>query len=186
MRLMKHLIKFIFVSSLALLNVAAPALADTATEMELEARRGLRDLYASTPAALALSKTAKGVLVFPSITKGGFIVGGQYGDGVLFENNEVKGFYNTAAASFGLQAGIQKFGYALFLMSDSDLKYLRNSEGWEIGVGPTITIVDVGMANSLTTTTARSGVYAFFFEQRGLMAGLGLQGSKITKIKPEA
>ena len=80
-----------------------------------------------------------------------------------------------------MQAGIQEFGYALFFMNDQDLNYLDKSDGWEIGVGPSITVVDKGFAKSFTTTTSKKGVYAFFFEQRGLMAGIGIQGTKITK-----
>jgi lipid-binding SYLF domain-containing protein len=88
------------------------------------------------------------------------------------------------AASYGLQAGVQSFGYAMFFMTDSALNNLENSEGFEVGVGPSIVVVDAGMAKSLTTTTARDDVYAFIFGQQGLMAGLGLQGSKITKFNP--
>lgn len=160
--------------------------AATKAEMEKEARIALSELFQTAPGAKALAQTAHGVLVFPSITKGGFIVGGQYGEGVLFRNDKAEGFFNTASASFGLQAGLQKFGYALFFMSESDMEYLKKSEGWELGVGPSITIVDKGIATSLSTTTGRKGVYAFFFEQRGLMAGVGLQGSKITQINPNA
>jgi lipid-binding SYLF domain-containing protein len=93
------------------------------------------------------------------------------------------GYYSTVAASYGLQAGAQSFGYALFFITDKALDYLKKSEGWEIGVGPSIVIVDEGIAKSLTTTTAKSDIYAFFFDQKGLMAGLGLQGSKITRIE---
>jgi len=88
------------------------------------------------------------------------------------------------AASYGLQAGAQSFGYALFFIDNEGLAYLKNSNGWEIGVGPSVVIVDEGVARSLTTTTAKSGIYAFIFQQKGLMAGIGIQGSKITKIKP--
>jgi lipid-binding SYLF domain-containing protein len=95
------------------------------------------------------------------------------------------GYYNTVAASYGLQAGIQEFGYALFFMSDSALQYLNKSDGWEIGVGPSVVIVDAGVAKSLTTTTARKEIYAFIFSQKGLMAGLGLQGTKVTRIDPD-
>ncbi len=70
-------------------------------------------------------------------------------------------------------------------MTDKDLDYLKLSSGWEIGVGPSIVVVDTGVAKSLSTTTARDNVYAFFFDQKGLMAGLGLQGSKITKVNPD-
>ena len=119
------------------------------------------------------------------MVKAGFLVGGQFGKGALLKGGKTVGYYSTAAASYGLQAGAQSFGYALFFMSDSALKYLDTSEGWEIGVGPSVVIVDEGIAKSLTTTTAKDEIYAFFFDQEGLMLGLGLQGSKITKISPD-
>ena len=117
--------------------------------------------------------------------KGGFIVGAQLGEGALLMGGRTVGYYNTVAASYGLQAGVQKFGYALFFMDDSALGYLHRSGGWELGTGPSIVVVDKGLAKSLSTTTVREGVYAFFFAQKGLMAGLSLQGSKITEITPD-
>ena len=84
-----------------------------------------------------------------------------------------------------MQAGVQSFSYALFFMDDASLNYLDRSGGWEIGVGPSIVVVDEGVARSLTSTTVQKGVYAYIFSQKGLMAGLGLQGSKITRIYPD-
>jgi lipid-binding SYLF domain-containing protein len=156
---------------------------ESARKVELESREALRRLVEVSPAARALNGRARGVLVFPSITKGGLIVGGQYGEGALFEEGMLTGYYNSVAVSYGLQAGVQQFGYALFFMSDADLEYVIKSDGWEVGVGPSIVVLDQGAATSLTSTTARKGVYAFFFEQKGLMAGLGLQGTKITRLK---
>lgn len=150
-------------------------------EKEVAARSALNRLYAHTPGARHLAAGAKAVLVFPEVTKAGFLVGGQFGNGVLFKDGRVDGYYRSTAASYGLQAGAQKFGYALFFMTEKDLDYLTESDGWEVGVGPSITVVDEGFAKSFTTTTARKGVYVFFFEQKGLMAGLGIQGTKITK-----
>ena len=95
------------------------------------------------------------------------------------------GYYKTVAASYGLQAGAQTFGYALFFLDNASMGYLKDSNGWEVGVGPNIVIMDEGTARSFSTTTAQSGVYAFFFSQKGLMAGLGIQGSKISQIQPE-
>jgi lipid-binding SYLF domain-containing protein len=161
------------------------AIGATAAEIERDVDSALKKLYASTPAAKELSKVAKGILVFPDIIKGGLIVGGQYGVGALREGGKTVGYYNTVAASYGLQAGVQKFGFALFFMTDSAIEYIEKSSGWEIGVGPSIVIVDEGLARSLTTTTAKENIYAFFFDQKGLMAGLGLQGSKISKITPD-
>jgi lipid-binding SYLF domain-containing protein len=161
---------------------AAPANAASAGEIDQSADAALKALYEKFPAAQTLSKDAKGILVFPEIVKGGFIIGGLYGEGALRKGSSTLGYYSTVAASYGLQAGLQKYGYALIFMRDSDLRYLDRSDGWELGVGPNITVVDAGMAKSITTTTGRSGVYAFFFSQKGLMAGMGLQGSKITRI----
>ena len=185
--MIKTSLKLFAITALVTLATSVlPAKADSPKEMEAEARAALANLYSTSPSAKALGEKAKAVLVFPGITKGGFIVGGQYGEGTLLQNDRAIGYYNTAAASFGLQAGIQKFGYALFFMNTSDLTYLDKSAGWELGVGPSITIVDEGIAGSLSTTTAREGVYAFFFHQKGLMAGMGLQGTKITKMNPKA
>jgi lipid-binding SYLF domain-containing protein len=123
------------------------------------------------------------VLVFPKVTKAGLGVGGQYGDGVLFRQGKVAGFYNTSGASYGLQAGAQRFGYAMFLMNDKAVNALGANEGFEVGVGPSVVVMDEGKAKTLTTTTAKDDIYAFIFGQKGLMAGLGLQGNKITRLK---
>ncbi|HEY4744805.1 MAG TPA: lipid-binding SYLF domain-containing protein [Desulfuromonadaceae bacterium] len=154
-------------------------------EIDRDASAALQNLYDSTPVAKMLAGKARGVLVFPNIVKGGFIVGAQYGDGALRVHGKTTGYYRSVAVSYGLQAGVQAFGYALFFMNDAALAYLKKSEGWEIGVGPSIVVVDMGVAKTLTTTTAKDDIYAFIFDQKGLMAGLGLQGSKITKIEPD-
>jgi len=158
--------------------------ADTAAEIDRDVDSAIQKLYASTPAAVELSKVAKGILVFPNIIKGGLIIGGQYGKGALRVGGKTVGYYSTAAASYGLQIGAQSFGYAMFFMTEGALGYLKKSSGWEIGVGPSIVVVDAGMARSLSTTTAKEDIYVFFFSQKGLMAGIGIQGSKITQIHP--
>lgn len=156
--------------------------AASAHEIDLKARMTLDNLYAKSPAAKALGEKATGILVFPSIVKGGFIVGGQYGEGALFKDGRTAGFYNTVQLSYGLQAGGQKYGYVLFFMNESAMSWLDKTDGWELGVGPSIVVVDIGAAKAMTTTTGHSQIYAFFIDQKGLMAGLGLQGTKVTKI----
>ena len=153
-----------------------------AGESEAELNAALAQLYSKSEAAKVLGEKAKGILVFPSIIKGGFIVGGQYGKGGLLKHGILSAKYNTIQASYGLQAGLQKYGYALFFMTDSALNYIDKSNGWELGVGPSVVVVDAGAAKNLTTTTLKSEIYAFFFDPKGLMGGLGIQGTKITKI----
>jgi lipid-binding SYLF domain-containing protein len=178
---MKYMIAAAVASLAAFTLLSGPALAEDA--FEADANAALQTLYQSEPVAKWMNGKAKAVLVFPSIVKAGFIVGGQYGEGVLLENGKLIAHYNSVAASYGLQAGVQKFGYVLFLMTDKALQYLNKSDGWELGVGPSIVIVDEGKAKSLTTTTLQDDVYAFIFDQKGLMAGLGIQGSKLTKLE---
>jgi lipid-binding SYLF domain-containing protein len=167
-----------------LVIAANPAHAATARQIDRDASRALSRLYAAQPGASTLGKRAVAILVFPTIVKAGFVVGGQTGAGALRVGGKTVGYYNISAASYGLQAGAQTFSYALFFMTDSSLKYLTDSGGWAIGSGPSVVVLDKGAAKSLTTTTLTQDVYAFPFGQRGLMAGIGLEGSKITRIRP--
>jgi lipid-binding SYLF domain-containing protein len=167
-----------------LLLASHAASAATAKELNRAADAALKHLYATTPAAKTLGAKAKAILIFPRIVKAGFMVGGQIGDGVLRKSGKTVGYYRSLAGSYGFQAGVQWFGYVLFLMTDSASSYIDATNGWELGTGPSLVIVDTGMAKSLTTTTLRDDVYAFIFAQRGLMGGIGIQGSKISRIAP--
>jgi lipid-binding SYLF domain-containing protein len=170
------------VGAVALTLAAMPALAQARPALDGDARRAYNTLVARVPAAKALGKSAVAVLVFPKITKAGLVIGGQFGEGALLRGGKVTGYYRNAGASYGLQAGAQQFGYAMFFMNDNSLKALTETDGFEIGVGPSVVIVDEGMGKSLTSMTAKDDVYAFIFGQRGLMAGIGLQGNKITRL----
>ena len=163
--------------------LAQPAAAATAAELTRDAQAALNSLYAKNPGAKAIGKNAVGVLVFPSIVKAGVGIGGQYGEGVLFRGGKVSAYYNTAGAAGGLQIGAQTYGYAMFFLSAETLKSLDKAEGFEVGVGPSVVIADEGFAKSTTTTTVKDKIYAFIFDQKGAMAGIGIQGNKITKIK---
>jgi lipid-binding SYLF domain-containing protein len=172
-------------AGLATLSPVAAAFAAATGDPQADraAAAALRQLIAEAPAARQLNDKAVAVLVFPKIVKAGFLLGGAYGEGVLLQGGHALGYYNSAAASYGLQAGLQWFGYALFFMTTDALKYLDSSQGFEIGVGPSVVVVDQGMAKKFTSTTLTQPVYAFIFGQKGLMAGIGIEGSKITRIR---
>ena len=163
--------------------IAAPniAAADSYRKIDSDSRKALNSLLGSSDKARELAKSAKAILVFPGMAKAGFILGGQYGEGALIREGKTIGYYNSVSLSYGLQAGVQKFGYALFLMTEDAISYLDRSDGWELGTGPTIVVMEKGAATGISTTTGKSDVYAFFFDQKGLMAGIGLQGTKISK-----
>jgi lipid-binding SYLF domain-containing protein len=161
----------------------APALAQNEAGLEASSKAALSTLKASVPLAGTLERRAYAVLVFPDVTKAGFLIGGEYGNGTLFRGGKIGGYYNTAGVSYGLQAGAQTFGYAMFFMNERAFQALNAAEGFQIGSGPSVVIMDEGKAKSVTTATLTSDVYAFVFGQQGLMAGVGLEGTKITKLK---
>jgi len=156
--------------------------AANAQDLNRDASGALQRLYESNPAAAAIGERAQAVLVFPNIIKAGLVFGGAYGEGVLFRDGEVADYYNSFTGSWGLQIGAQSYGYALFLMTDAALAGLYSSNGWEVGVGPTVVLINEGVGANLSSTTLQDDAYAFIFNQQGLMAGVSVEGSKITRI----
>ena len=165
------------------ISVDRAVAASTAQELNRDANEALQNLYRTNPTAKEISRHAKAILVFPSIVKAGFVFGGAYGEGVLFDHGRGDDYYNSFTGSWGLQAGAQSYGYVVFLMTPKAIDYIHKSDGWEIGVGPTVVIVDAGAAKNLSTSTLKDDAYAFIFDQKGLMAGIALEGTKISHIR---
>ena len=172
-------------TSAALIPAVIPTAAEAATKADIDsdATAALNSLYTSNPTAKTIGSKAKAILIFPSIVKAGLVFGGAYGEGELLADGGIENYYNSFSGSWGLQAGVQSYGYVVFLMSDSAVKYLHDSSGLEIGVGPTVVVVDDGVARNLSTSTLKDDAYAFIFDQKGLMAGVSIEGTKISKIK---
>jgi lipid-binding SYLF domain-containing protein len=171
----------------AAVSIAPAGAAHAADKAQLAAdgRRALNKLESTEKRAQFISRHAKAVLVFPSILKAGFVFGGQTGNGVLFVHGRAAGYYNLTGGSWGLQLGGQDFSYALYFMNDNALKYLHKSGGFSAGTGPSIVVINKGAGAAADTTTITQDVYAFPFGQKGLMADLTLQGTKITEIHPD-
>jgi lipid-binding SYLF domain-containing protein len=166
-----------------LIITSQPALADGKENLIKDSNQALATLTKSNAVAADIAKKAKATLIFPNIVKAGLVFGGAYGEGVLKKDGAIDSYYNSISASFGWQAGAQSYGYVVFLMTDNAVKYLNESHGWEIGVGPTVVLVDEGVAKNLSTTTLKDDAYAFIFDQQGLMASLSIEGTKISRIK---
>ena len=171
-----------FAATVGLSGVCRAA-ASTAADLNNDSYRALQKLYRTNPVAASIARQSRAVLVFPNIVKAGLIFGGAYGEGELRMGGRVAGYYNSFSASWGLQAGAQAFGYAVFLMNQKAVDYLDRSDGWEIGVGPTVVVVNEGVAKNLSTTTLKDDAYAFIFDQKGLMAGITLEGTKVSRIR---
>lgn len=178
-----HRFLLVTATALSLAAFSSPASAASAEDLNADAAQALQTLYKTNPEAEALSKKARAILVFPKIIKAGLVFGGSYGEGVLNRNAQVVGYYNSVSASWGWQAGAESYGYVVFLMSNKAVKYLDASKGWEIGVGPTVVVVNEGVAKNLSSSTLKDDAYAFIFDQQGLMASLSIEGTKISRIK---
>ena len=170
-----------FVSAFGVLG-SLSAHAENAQQLADNGRHTLNTLLATQPRARLFERHARAVLVFPGVLKAGFVFGGETGNGVLLEHGRPAGFYNLSGGSWGLQAGGQDFSYVMFIMNDNGLKYLRQSAGFQLGTGPSIVVINKGAATEGDTTTLTQDIYAFPFNQKGLMAGLDIEGSKITPI----
>ena len=172
------------VATLGGANVAAAAATVNSENLDRSADQALEHLYQTNPVARVLADKARAILIFPSIVKAGFVFGAGYGEGELKQGSKVDGYYNSFTGSWGLQAGAQSYGYVVFLMSKSAVDYVHETHGWEIGVGPTVVVVDEGVAKNLSTSTLKDDAYAVIFDQRGLMAGVSIEGTKISRIHP--
>lgn len=162
---------------------SSQAAAATAEDLNRDAAQALQILYKTHPVAETLAKNSRAILVFPKIIKAGLVFGGSYGEGVMTRDARYNSYYNSVSASWGWQAGAESYAYAVFLMNDAAVKYLDESKGWEIGVGPSVVVVNEGVAKNLSTSTLKDDAYAFIFDQQGLMGSLSIEGTKITRIK---
>lgn len=170
--------------TIAAVFAAGSVMAKPAAQLREDSARALETLYDTKPGARDLGEKALGILVFPEVLKAGFMIGAQRGDGVLFKKGKVAGYFNTTAASYGFQAGVAKFSYALFFMDKKSLDSLDEADGFELGAAPSLVVADEGFTSDLSTKTLQKGIYAFFFGQKGLMAGVSVQGTKITEFTP--
>lgn len=174
------------VAAACLLWTLAPApTAEAATAAEIDAKvdLALEQLLRESDTARAVADRSVAVLVFPDIVKGGFGIGGQYGEGALRRGGKTVGYYNIASASLGLQIGAQSFSEAIYFMTEDALKYLDRSKGFEIGADANVALANEGLGYDVTSSTVQDPIIAFAFGQQGLMAGLTIEGSKITRIE---
>ncbi|QIZ77160.1 YSC84-related protein [Ferrimonas lipolytica] len=164
-----------------LVSVSAPA----ATKQEIDSmvNEALGELYKESSAAKELAGKAKGMLVFPEVYKGGFVIGGEYGEGALRVGGSNIAYYSTAAASIGLQIGAQRKAQVIMFMADEALTNFRNSDGWEVGVDGSVALATLGVGGTLDSNTLQQPIIGFIFSNEGLMYNLTFEGSKITKLE---
>lgn len=159
------------------------ARAASAAEIEQDANETLYSFVRQVGGARELANKAVGILVFPSVVKAGFGIGGEYGEGILIVNQQPAGFYNLISASFGFQLGVQERSVIIMFMTQNALDQFDRLAGWKVGVDGSVTIVTLGVGGSIDTDKVTQPVIGFILDQKGLMYNLTLEGSKITRIE---
>lgn len=167
---------------LAVMFFGTAAYAADAREIEVSVDVALEQFKKEVGGAGEFLSNAKGFLVFPKVVKAGLGIGGEYGEGALRIGGETAAYYSTAAASIGLQLGVQKKSIVIAFLTSEALSKFRNSEGWEVGVDGSVALVTVGAGGSIDTTNIKDPIVGFVFGQKGLMYNLTLEGSKFTKL----
>jgi lipid-binding SYLF domain-containing protein len=184
--------KRIFVASLAALMVFTSGCTTTSGgSSDPAARRksidttvdaALGELYRQVPGSRDLVNRAQGVLVFPSVLEAGFIVGASRGDGALRVGGKTVSYHATTSGSFGLQAGAQSTAMFLLFMTKDALANFQNSRGWTVGADASVTLLTVGASAQMTTATAQQPVIGYVLSNRGLMAGVSIDGARVTNL----
>ena len=171
-----------FLCLLTLLAPAPTARADSAHGIDRDVNATLDRFYRQIGGAHELAQKAVGMLVFPSVVKAGFGIGGEYGEGALRIRGRTADYYNMVSASIGFQIGVQERSVIIMFMTPQALDQFRRTAGWKIGADASVAIVTLGVGGSIDTNKITSPVIGFILDPKGLMYNLTLEGSKITRI----
>jgi lipid-binding SYLF domain-containing protein len=153
-------------------------------EIDRDANEALHSFVEQVPGARELANKAAGILVFPSVVKAGFGIGGEYGEGILLNKDSVAGYYNIISASFGFQLGVQERTIIIMFLTQDALDGFDRRAGWKIGVDGSVAIITVGIGGAIDTDKIVSPVIGFILDPKGLMYNLTLEGTKISRIDP--
>ena len=171
--------------SAGMLLFSSYAMAEPAEVINAKANAALIQFKKEVKGGEAFLSRVKGYIVFPSVIKGGFVVGGEYGEGVLRINGKADSYYSIASGSVGFQMGLQKTSYIIAFASESALENFKKSNGWEAGVDGSIAVANWGAGRDIGSISFEKPIYAFVFGAKGLMYNLNIEGTKFTKINPD-
>lgn len=158
--------------------------AKSANQLNADADASIKKFEKEVKGGSSFLSKVKGYLVFPSVIKGGFIVGGEYGEGVLRVNGTTKHFYSMTSASIGYQAGVQEHSVLIAFLSEASLNNFIKSNGWEAGVDGAITVADWGKNKDISSISYEKPIVAFIYGAEGLMLGVSIEGTKFQRIIP--
>lgn len=179
---MKKMYRYAAIAALIVLSACASRVASSRGEIDARVDQALSELLATVPGSRAAAAQAAGILIMPRVNEGGFIYGGAYGEGALMVGGAKVDYFSVASASFGLQAGAQRYKHALFFMTPEALAEFRTADGWEIGLDAEYALPSASGAATVTTSTFDKPIYAVVYGQEGLIIGASIEGSKYSRI----
>ena len=153
--------------------------------LEAEANVTIQKFYTNVIGGEDFLGKVKGYLVFPSVIRGGLIFGGEFGRGVLKVDGQSKGYFNMVSGSIGLQAGVQERAVLIAFVSQRALDSFLSTNGFTIGVDGSLNFANWGTSRDLSTAMFGRDVVIFAFDETGVMGGVSVDGSKITRIDLE-
>jgi len=164
------------------LAAASTAFADSKAEIDTSVRESIHQFNKLNPTHAELAKKAAGILVFPRVTKGGVGIAGEYGEGALRVNGQTVGYYSVSSASIGLTLGVAKHSEVIMFMTQESLDKFVASKGWSIGADTGVALISKGAGNDYDSQTLKKAILGFVYGEKGLIADLSLEGSKVNKI----
>ena len=179
----------ILMVAVAALALTVPQIARASSEQEVVDDSATAVERLSTSSGVAanardLLHRARGVMIVPTLVKGGFIFGAQGGTGVLLSRDPRTGswsypaFYAMGAGSFGLQIGLEVSKIMLIIMNDKALNAVMRAE-FKIGAEAGIAVVTLGGGAEASTTAAGGADIYALAESAGLFGGVAIQGGII-------
>lgn len=164
--------------AMLVLGAACGGAPKTATErinLEQSAQATLAQMQARDPTLPGLLEEAHAYAVFPSIGKGGVIVGGAFGRGILYVGGRPSGFVELKQASIGAQLGGQTFAELIVLRDAREVQRIKAGT-FEVGADASVVALTAGAARS---ATLNQGTTVFVMPRGGLMVDISVSGQRL-------
>jgi lipid-binding SYLF domain-containing protein len=177
----RNLCTVVGVAAAALL-LSAVSFGATKDQIDAHVQTALTNFYALNPTHQDLVSRAKGILVFPRITKAGAGVAGQFGEGALRVNGQNVSYYSLSSGSVGLTLGVARHSEIIMFMTQEALDKFTSTKGWAIGADAGIAVMSKGAGGDYDSKTLQRTILGFVYGTKGLIADVSLDGSKISQL----
>ena len=183
---MKITSKFFSLLTLTLTFILSTGLsAKSIVEIDAAIESSLNRFTEEIQGAESYLEGARGILVIPRMWKAGVLLGFEFGEGALIVDGIKIQYYKALTTSVGLQIGVGSKDLVVLFFDDTAMDNFLYSSGWEVGVDGAVALFSRGVAGAVDSITFKDPIVGFVFGQKGLIAGVSMEGTKFTKIWPD-